>query len=302
MPLRLYLGLDEWGTHRWAPLTGLTGITVAGLPGAGKTSEVLSWLCQLARLPVVFVFIDGKGGGDYADWHPRAWLNAGDNLADAAGVLEDVHALMRTRFGVVEQVTGHRNAWHLGPTPAFPLIVLVIDECHTFFDLEAVKGQRDAEALVRSCRALTGQLVKKGRSVLMLTILLTQKQTADAIPTAIRDNCGLGLSYAVKTREAAVAGLGEAIRQYPTYCPTLLQDPAYIGVATVSLRTGHDPFVRIRGPQVTEADALAYAELAGHRIDPTTLPVTREPVILSQAITDLRPHLRVLRPRAGDAR
>jgi DNA segregation ATPase FtsK/SpoIIIE, S-DNA-T family len=300
VPLRLYLGLDEWGTHRWAPLPGLTGITVAGLPGAGKTSEVLSWLCQLARLPVVFVFVDGKGGGDYADWHPRAWLNAGDTLAAAAGVLEDVHALMRSRFGVVEQMTGHRNAWHAGPTPAFPLIVLVIDECHTFFDLEAVKGQRDAEAQVRACRALTGQLVKKGRSVLMLTILLTQKQTADAIPTAIRDNCGLGLSYAVKTREAAVAGLGEAIRQYPTYCPTLLQGPEYTGVATVSLRTGHDPFVRVRSPHVTEADALAYAELAGNRIDPTALAVSREPVSLGQAITELRPRLR-LAPDAGDA-
>jgi DNA segregation ATPase FtsK/SpoIIIE, S-DNA-T family len=301
-PLRLYLGLDEWGTHRWAPLPGLTGITVAGLPGAGKTSEVLSWLCQLARLPVVFVFIDGKGGGDYADWHPRAWLNTGDSLADAAGALEDVHALMRSRFSAVEQITGHRNAWHAGPSADFPLIVTVIDECHTFFDLDAVKGQRDAEALVRSCRALTGQLVKKGRSVLMLTVLLTQKQTADAIPTAIRDNCGLGLSYAVRTREAAVAALGEAIREYPTYCPTLLQDPAYIGVATVSLRTGHDPFVRIRSPHITETDALAYAELAGDRIDPTALPLRREPVILSDAITDLRPTLRVLRPHAGDAR
>jgi S-DNA-T family DNA segregation ATPase FtsK/SpoIIIE len=301
-PLRVYLGRDEWGTHRWASLPGLTGITVAGLPGAGKTSLILSLLCQLAGLPVALVFIDGKGGGDYADWHDRAWLSAGDELPAAAGVLEDVHALMRQRFGTVQEVTGHRNAWHAGPSPEFPLVVTVIDECHTFFDLDAAKGHKDAEAHVRACRALTGQLVKKGRSVLMLTILITQKQTADAIPTAIRDNCGLGLSFAVKTRDAAVAALGETIRDYPTYCPTLLHGPEYIGVATVSLRTGHDPFVRIRCPHVTEADASGHAErAAGSRLDPTA-PAGREVVSLRQAIAELQPHLRVVHPgEAGGA-
>ena len=54
---------------------------------------------------------------------------------------------------------------------------------------------------------MTAQLIKKGRSVLFLTILLTQKGTSDAIPTAIRDNAGLGFSFAVKTKDAAVAGL-----------------------------------------------------------------------------------------------
>jgi DNA segregation ATPase FtsK/SpoIIIE, S-DNA-T family len=304
-PLRAYLGRDEWGAHRWARLAGLTGITVAGLPGAGKTSLILSLLCQFARLPVVLVFIDSKGGGDYADWTDRAWLSVGDELPAAAGALEDVHALMRQRFGLVHEVTGHRNAWNAGPTPLFPLVVTVIDECHTFFDLDAVKGNKEADAQVRACRALTGQLVKKGRSVLMLTIMVTQKQTADAIPTAIRDNCGLGLSFAVKTRDAAVAALGETIRDYPTYCPTLLQGPDYIGVATVSLRTGHDPFVRIRCPHVTEADARGHAErAASYRLDPTT-PAGREVVSLRQAITELQPHLRVLGPQhreAGDGR
>jgi S-DNA-T family DNA segregation ATPase FtsK/SpoIIIE len=277
-PVRFYLGRDEWGTHRSAPLTGLTGITVAGLPGAGKTSLILSWLCQLAALPAAFVFIDGKGGGDYADWTDRAWLHTGDDLADAAGALEDVHALMRHRFGTVMAATGHRNAWHPGPSAGFPLVVTVIDECHTFFDLDAVKGHRDTEATVRACRALTGQLVKKGRSVLMLTILITQKQTADAIPTAIRDNCGLGLSFAVKTREAAVAALGETIRDYPSSCPTLLHGPEYVGVATVSLRTGHDPFVRIRCPHIPDHTAGDIArQAASHRIDPATAGEAQPP-------------------------
>jgi S-DNA-T family DNA segregation ATPase FtsK/SpoIIIE len=267
----LYLGRDEWGQDRYRQLAGLTGITISGLPDFGKTSFVLSLLMQLAELDCVqFVFVDGKGGLEYDDWRDRAWIHVGDDLPAAAGAFEDVHALMRSRFPVVLEQTGYRNAWHRGPTREFPLIVTVVDECHTFFDLDGVKGDRGAEMHVRACRTLAGQLVRKGRSVLMLTVFITQKQTADAIPTAIRDNCGLGLSFAVKTKEAAVAALGDGIREYPSYCPTTLQDPAYVGVCTASLRTGLDPFVRIRVPEVTEQAAIARArQTASMRRDPT---------------------------------
>lgn len=276
--IRLYLGLDEWGAHRWVPVAGVTGMTVGGLPGYGKTSFVNSLMMQLAGLPVQFVIIDGKGGGDYDDWRRRAWIYAEDELSDAAAALEDAHSLMRCRFGQVLEVTGHRNAWHSPISPQFPLIVTIIDECHTFLDLESVKGERDAEKHVRTCRTLAGQLVRKGRSVLMLTIFLTQKQTGDAIPTAIRDNCRLGLSFAVRTRDAAVAALGEGIRDYLSYCPSGLQDPAYIGVATAALRTAHDPFVRLRVPEITEeAAAGRAAQTAGLRLDPA---LAREPSLV----------------------
>src|ERR1017187_1076898 len=270
---RLYVGRDEFGTDRWAPIAGLTGVSVVGLPGYGKTSLVLSWLMQLAGTGAVqFVFIDGKNGGDYRDWAPRAWLAAGDELDGAAETLEEVHSLMRDRLRAVGTGTGPRNRWHVGPTEDYPLIVTVIDECHTFFDLESVRGNKDAELQTRACRHLTGQLIKRGRSALFVTVLLTQKGTSDAIPTAIRDNCGLGLSFAVKTKDAAVAGLGEAIKEYPSYCPTGLRDRSMIGVATASLPTGADPFVRIRVPEISE-DAAADRALAtaSMRQDPSGL-------------------------------
>jgi S-DNA-T family DNA segregation ATPase FtsK/SpoIIIE len=268
---RPYLGRDEWAEDRYADLSGLTGITIVGLPGTGKTSLVLSLLWQLAGTGAVqFVFIDGKGGGDYSAWRERAWLSSGDELPDAAAVLEDVHSLMRKRLGAVATGTGPRNAWHLGPAPDNPLIVTVIDEAHTFFDLDSVKGDKDADQQVRACRTLTGQLVRKGRSVLFVTIVITQKGTSDAIPTAIRDNCRLGFSFGVKTRDAAVAGLGESIKEYPSYCPTTLRDPSMVGVCTSSLPTGSDPFVRLRVPEISEAAAAARARETAHlRTDPS---------------------------------
>jgi DNA segregation ATPase FtsK/SpoIIIE, S-DNA-T family len=295
---RLYIGRDEWGADRYRPLRGLTGITISGLPDFGKTCFVLSLLMQLAPSGAVqFVFIDGKGGLEYDDWRDRAWLHTGDQLPAAAATFEDVHSLMRSRFPVVLEQTGYRNAWNRGPTPEFPLIVTVVDECHTFFDLEGVKGDRDAERQVRVCRSLAGQLVRKGRSVLMLTIFITQKQTGDAIPTFIRDNCGFGLCFAVKTKEAAVASLGDHIREYPGHCPTGLQDSAYVGVCTTTLRTGLDPFVRVRVPEVSEEAAIARAvETALMRRDPTgdySSPASDDAPVTSGVTADLGtiPHL-----------
>ncbi len=279
-PFRPYLGRDEWGRDRHLDLSGITGITIGGLPGYGKTSLVLSLLHQLAgSYAVQFVLIDGKGGGDYAEWAARSWMSCGDELDQAATTLEDVHSLMRYRLANVVDLTGHRNAWNEGPTEDFPLIVTIVDECHTYYDLEAVKGEKEAEKYVRTCRTMSAQLVKKGRSVLMLTIFLTQKQTGDAIPTAIRDNCGIGLCGAVKTRDAAVAALGEAIRDYPSYCPTGLQKrPDYIGVMTASLPTGADPFVRLRVPEISEAAADQRARETAHlRSDPSTIRAALTP-------------------------
>jgi S-DNA-T family DNA segregation ATPase FtsK/SpoIIIE len=275
-PFRPYLGRDEWGVERYLELSGITGVTVAGLPGYGKTSLIVSLLIQLFGADCVqFVFIDGKGGEDYSDLRQRAWLTCGDDLEEAADVSGQVHEEMRKRQGQVVSLTGGKNAWHRGPSPDFPLIVTIWDECHTFFDLDGVKGDKEAEKYVRQCRTNAAQMVKKGRSVLFLNIFITQKQTSDAIPTAIRDNCGVGFSFAVKTRDAAVAGLGEGIRDYPSYCPTGLRErPTYIGVCTASL-PGADPFVRLRVPNVSEDEAAGRAGLTAHLLRDPSLPTVR---------------------------
>lgn len=268
-----YLGRDEWGQSRYRMLKGVTGITVGGLPGYGKTSLTLRQMYRWAASPAVqFVIIDGKGGGDYMAWEDRAWLISGDDLAEAADHSKRAENLMRSRLDAAGTIDGPRNRWDCGPTPDYPLVVVVWDECHTFFDLEAVKGDKDAEKQVRQCRSSAAQMVKKGRSALYLNVFITQKQTGDAIPTAIRDICGLGFSFACKTRDAAVASLGETIRDYPSVCPTTLQEPEYVGVCTASLKTGSDPFTRLRIPAISEDEADARAmETASLRRDPEEL-------------------------------
>jgi len=274
VPDVLYVGRDDFGADRYLPLRGLTGICVSGLPGYGKTSLIASWLCQLTATPAAqFALLDGKDGGDQEPWHDRAWRHAGDQLAGALDVLEDVHAEMRRRLRTITDLCGQRNAWNAtGPTEDLPLLVTVIDECQTYLDLAQHKGDRATENITRRCIALTGELIRKGRSVLCLTILATQKTTGDSIPTSLRDNSGLAVSFALKTTESSVAALGDAIREYPGYSPTLLREtPTGIGTAVATLTTGTDPSTRLRVPEITEAWAQARAAATAHnRRDPRT--------------------------------
>lgn len=267
--LRLYLGKDEWGAHRWLDVSNTPGVTIGGLPGFGKTQLIRLLLRQLrARgVPHRLTVIDGKGSADYDDLRAQCRIFTLDDLEDAAIALGQVHAGMRDRLGSILDLTGgYTNGWHTGPTSVMPLDVTIIDEAHSFFALDAVKGDRDAEKLVRQCVHATSQVIKKGRSALQLVIVLTQKQTSDAVPTVIRDVAAIGISFACRTRDGAVASLGEQIRQYESYCPTTLNSPEYVGVCTTSLRTGADPFTRVRVPVLTAPAARQRErEMAGAR-------------------------------------
>ena len=182
---------------------------------------------------------------------------------------------MTDRLAAVRSVLGVKNAWHRGPTAEWPLAVTILDECQSCLDLTAVKGDKQLEAKVRRCIFLVSSLIRRGRSVMMLTVPATQKPTTDSVPSSIRDNCPVAMSFAVRTTDAAAATLGSSIRDYPSYSPAGLVLPDYTGVATVTLRTGQDPFTRLRGPWVTEDQAAAAAAASAHlRKDPrATLPI-----------------------------
>jgi S-DNA-T family DNA segregation ATPase FtsK/SpoIIIE len=275
-PRRVYLGRDEHGSDRYADLANCPGICVGGMPGAGKSTELTAWLTQLAPSPAVqFALADGKGAGEFGDFADRAWLMAGDDLDDVVQLLEAQHALMTDRLAAVRQVLGVKNAWHKGPSEAWPLAVTVLDECQSYFDLTMVKGDRQLEPKVRRAIFLTSSLIRRGRSVMMLTIPATQKPTTDSLPSSIRDNCPVSLCFAVKTMDAAKATLGQAIADFPSYSPLTLQGPEYAGCCTATLRTGQDPFTRLRGPWVGEDQAAAAADASAHlRKDPrVTAPV-----------------------------
>jgi DNA segregation ATPase FtsK/SpoIIIE, S-DNA-T family len=272
-----------WAEDSWPVLVRLaevSGSVVGGLAWFGKTMLVARLLGQLAPSPAVqFVLIDGKGGPDYDRLTPRAWLSAKDDLGQARDVLRQVHRLMLGRQGAIAQVLGVTDAWHLGPSPSWPLVVVVIDEAHTFFhERKGTSPEVKAHnAVVAELSRLVEELVRKGRNVAIQVMLLTQRATGDAIPTRIRDNCQVAISFATRTLDGAVAALGEEIRQHPDASPVLLNDPAYVGVAVTSL-PGRPGFHRVRTPQVAHHQVAAIIRATtGLRHDPGELLVEQAP-------------------------
>ena len=230
------------------------------MPGTGKTSLQRWWLCQLAPHPAVQIAVlDGKvsdpADGDYGLLLPRCFAAAGDDLADANQLLEGLWQAMRARSAWLRANRGTAQFWDHGPTVDCPLVAVVVDESHTFV---TGASRKDRELCDSNVWYLT-KLAKEGRSRGFLTVFVTQKQTADAIPTAIRDVCQVGMSFGVRTMDGAVAALGDDIRQYPDIAPTLLIGREWTGVAVMRLpdRPGYH---RVRTPHVTEADA---AQLIG---------------------------------------
>jgi DNA segregation ATPase FtsK/SpoIIIE, S-DNA-T family len=269
-----WLGWAEDGTLVMIRLAEVSGTVVGGLAGFGKTMLVAHLLGQLAPSPAVqFVLIDGKGGPDYDRLFPRAWLSAKDDLAQVRDVLRQVHRLMLDRQASIAEVLLVTDAWHLGPTRSWPLIVVVIDEAHTFFhERKGTSPEVKAHnALVAELSRLVEELIRKGRNVAIQVMLLTQRATGDAIPTRIRDNCQVAISFATRTVDGAVAALGEEIRQHPDASPVLLNDPAYVGVAVTSL-PGRPGFHRVRTPQVDHHQVAAIVRATvGLRADPAAL-------------------------------
>src|SRR5215216_434322 len=118
-----WLGWAEDGSVVFIRLAEVSGTVVGGLAGFGKTMLVAHLLGQLAPSPAVqFVLIDGKGGPDYDRLIPRAWLSAKDDLGEVRDVLRQVHRLMVDRQGAIAQVLGVTDAWHVGPSPSWPLL------------------------------------------------------------------------------------------------------------------------------------------------------------------------------------
>lgn len=278
-PSRIWLGRDESGTDRWLDLANISGVVVGGQPGGGKSQAITSWLCQLAPSPAVqFATLDGKGGDEFSDFAPRAWITAGDSVDGALDVLEQLSALMYDRLRIVRDFTGGaKNIWSVGVSADWPLVFVVVDETQQFLDMPAAKARgKEAEKACARMVTLGSDLVRKGRSVGFCTLLSTQKPTSDSLPSSISANCALSMAFSLRTLDAAKAALGQDIGNYQSLSPVSLSLPDYAGVAVASLMDGMVPFTRIRSPLVSEDQAARVAAATAHLLrDPSALVPAR---------------------------
>lgn len=207
---RVAYGIDEDGEIVYLLYAETSGIVCGGVPGGGKSAgaTVLTASLLASEKARVMIF-DGKGGLDWGWAASHAALY--DNDCDVA--LETAtQELEELAQRCVEDLKNHAwsdsdpDFWHAGPSAEHPFHLVVIDECQTLFD--AGGRSKDEKALIERCKKAVATIVRKGRSAGWCVMLLTQKPTADSIPTNIRDNCLQRFALRVTTREAADAVLG----------------------------------------------------------------------------------------------
>jgi len=278
-PWKIWLGRDEHGADRFLDLRNVSGITVGGQPGGGKSQAITSWETQLAPSDAVqFVNCDGKGAGEFDDFTDRAWITAGDSMDSLLATLKTLTDLMYDRLRTVRTFTGgKKNIWTVGVSADWPLIFSAFDETQTWLDLPAAKAMgKDKEKDAAEAIKLASELVRKGRSVGFVSVFGTQKPTSDSLPSAISANCALRAAFSLATLDGAKATLGQSIADYPSVSPVTLSLPEHAGVAVVTLKDGLSPFTMLRSPMVTEDQAARVATETAHlHRDPAALlPVT----------------------------
>ena len=205
---------DEWGKTTRIEFGGAAGMIVGGEPGSGKTAGTSSFLLPLALSSNVnLTVIDCKGGDDWTAYQSRSdrfIKGSDDNLDEIEELLEQKVRLMNSRLQTLKPSIGEANFWNADAqtrlNAGVNMELIVIDECQDLFSDQGL--DKDEKAQVQRITRYITQLVKKGRSSGMFTILITQKPTADSIPSSISSNCGVKIAFRLSTSAAETATLG----------------------------------------------------------------------------------------------
>ena len=187
----LPVGLAAGGRLVEIPLAGRALITVAGLPGSGKSNLLRSWYAALQRQDAHVTVIDGKGGSDYG----RGALVEDDAID---GALRDFLAEIDGRLGQLRQ-RGALDWQRAGMTPS----VLLCDELAVILDGDT--GAWRLKALRRVARL--------GRAPGCVVIGASQMTQAAVIPSELRNLADVSLAFRLaRGEDARAAGVPGAHR------------------------------------------------------------------------------------------
>lgn len=243
--MKVVCAVDSVGEQQAVSFKNVSGMTVAGVPGSGKTAGLTSFLLPVALSEDVELnIIDGKGGHDWAAYKPICgyYSNDDEDLQAMKDYLEAAVEDMRERVQTMPAKLGVANFWNASierrRAAGVKHKIIVIDECQNYFEKRA--GDKEATALTQEIVRLTTSLVKKGRSAGITLIATTQKPTADSLPTGLRDNCALKICFRVTTKEAQKAALGDVDLDDSNNALSIKK----AGGAIILAETGHTSRVR----------------------------------------------------------
>jgi S-DNA-T family DNA segregation ATPase FtsK/SpoIIIE len=239
----LPLGTTEHGLPWLLRLLG-SHVLIAGATGSGKGSVLQSLLRALAagiRDGLVQVWaIDPKGGMELVFGRALFTRFAYETTDDMLGLLRDAVTLMRERQGRLLGVTRLHT-----PTPAEPLVVVVVDE------LAALTAYTDRDTK-REAAALLQLLLSQGRAVGVLVVAALQDPGKDVLP--FRDLFPTRIALRLLEDVQVDMVLGKGARDRGAVCDRI--EPTLPGVGYVQLEGLREP-VRVRAAYVSDHDIAA---------------------------------------------
>jgi S-DNA-T family DNA segregation ATPase FtsK/SpoIIIE len=243
----LQVGRNENGLPFLLALLG-HHLLVVGATGSGKGSVIWSIICQL--LPglldrsVRLWVIDPKGGMELAPGQPLFDRFAhGEATTDGeaweesfAQLLDDAVAVMRERQDRLRGVTRLHQ-----PTPADPLIVIIIDELASLTAYVSDRGLR------KRIDAALSLLLSQGRAVGVSVVAAVQDPRKDTIP--VRDLFPTRICLRVTEPEHVTLTLGAGIRAKGAHAERIRHDLPGVGFVQVD---GIPEPTRVRFTHVTD--------------------------------------------------
>jgi len=240
------VGITEMRSWWLLPVLG-QHVLIAGATGAGKGSVLWSLIAGLAPHVatgrVRLCVIDPKGGmelGAGAPMFSRFCHHTGEPTLE---LLRQLVALMQTR---ANRLRGHTRL-HT-PSPAEPLIVLIIDE------IAALTAYLTDRKLRVETEQLLGLLLSQGRAVGISVVAAVQDPAKDTLPVRQLFTVRIGLRMTEATQTAMV--LGQGARDAGAECD-LIAD-ATPGIGYVMIDGTAEP-IRVRAFHVTDRDIAVLA-------------------------------------------
>jgi S-DNA-T family DNA segregation ATPase FtsK/SpoIIIE len=242
------VGVREDGSPWLLPVRG-AHVLVAGATGSGKGSVLWSLvraLAPAAAAGLVEIWACDPKGGMELGFGRALFARFAVDGPQVAGLLEDAAALVRERAARLAGLTRLHE-----PTPAEPLVVLVVDE------LAAVTAYADRAVRVRVAAGL-GLVLSQGRAVGVSAVGAVQDPRKDAVP--LRDLFPVRVLLRVAEAAHADLVLGGGAHARGAHAERIPVGLAGVGYV---LADGAPAPVRVRAFWVSDAEVRTVAARYG---------------------------------------
>lgn len=225
-------------------LFDFSGVLIGGLPGSGKSAYLITLCSALIEKDLIdLTILDLKG--DSTDW---------DNFKDLATILQyeknpktgesnlqEIYDKMvefsdevDSRFRDFSKETGKSSFWKVPVTSDNKIKMLVVDECQEAFDKTG--KSKEEEKIIDKMEEIGMYIVKKQRSKGGIAVFATQRPDSNSVPTSIRSNCSMRVSFRLSEKTVETMTLGtpadDEIISATDIAPTGMQGTAVISNGT----------------------------------------------------------------------